>query len=73
LYQAAYLLGALQLRELHDELVKSHQMTDRAFHDAVLREGSMPVAMVRASLNHQKLTRDYRLDWRFYNLAAEKK
>jgi uncharacterized protein (DUF885 family) len=73
LYQAAYLLGALQLRELHDELVKSHQMTDRAFHDAVLREGSMPVAMVRASLNHQKLTRDYQPDWRFYHLAAEKK
>ena len=29
-------------------------------------EGSMPVAMVRASLGNQKLTRDYRSDWRFY-------
>ena len=31
----------------------------------------MPVAMVRASLN-QKLTRDYRPDWRFYNRGRTK-
>ena len=37
LYQAAYLLGGMQLRELHRELVESGKMTDRAFHDAVLR------------------------------------
>ena len=34
LYQAAYLLGGLQLRALHRELVESGKMTDRAFHDA---------------------------------------
>ena len=34
LYQAAYLLGGLQLRALHRELVESGKMTDRDFHDA---------------------------------------
>jgi len=67
LYQAAYLLGALQLRELHREVSKSGKMTDRAFHDAVLKEGSIPIAMVRASLTDQRLTPDYRADWRFYD------
>ena len=33
LYQSAYLLGALQFRALHAELVNSKRMTDREFHD----------------------------------------
>ena len=49
LYQAAYLLGGLQLRALHGELVKTGKMTERAFHDAVLKEISIPIAMIRAS------------------------
>jgi uncharacterized protein (DUF885 family) len=65
LYQAAYLLGALQLRELRKELVESGKMTEREFHDAILEGSSMPVEMVRASLTKQKLTRDYRANWRF--------
>jgi uncharacterized protein (DUF885 family) len=65
LYQAAYLLGALQFRELHTELVESGKMSERAFHDAILQESSMPIAMVRAALTKQKLTPDYRADWRF--------
>ncbi len=66
LYQAAYLLGALQLRALHHELVDSGKMTNRAFHDAVIQGGSMPITMVRARLSPQKLTRDYPTDWKFY-------
>jgi len=66
LYQSAYLMGALQFRELHKELVDSGKMTDRQFNDAVLRENSMPVEMLRAVLTHQKLTRDFTTNWKFY-------
>jgi uncharacterized protein (DUF885 family) len=51
LYQAAYLLGGMQIRALHQELVASGRMSERDFHDAVLRENSIPVDLVRASLS----------------------
>jgi len=69
LYQAAYLLGGLQFRALHRELVESGKMTDRAFHDAILKEGRIPVEMVRAILTRQPLARDFRSSWRFYDLG----
>ena len=40
LYQAAYLLGGLQMRALRRELVDSGQMGQKAFHDEMLRQGS---------------------------------
>ena len=66
LYQCAYLLGALQFRALHKELVESGKMTNRAFHDAILKENRIPVEMIRASLTQQKLTRDFKSNWKFY-------
>jgi uncharacterized protein (DUF885 family) len=72
LYQAAYLLGGLQIRALHRELVESGKMTDRAFHDAILHENSIPIEMVRASLTDQPLTRDYTTRWRFYDTKPDK-
>lgn len=66
LYQSAYLMGALQFRALHKELVDSGRMTDRQFNDAVLHENSMPVEMLRAVLTNQKLTRDFTTSWKFY-------
>ena len=65
LYQCAYMLGALQFRALHHELVDSGKMTNRQFHDAVLKENRIPVEMIRASLTKQKLTRDYTSTWKF--------
>ena len=65
LYQAGYMLGGLQLRALHHELVDSGKMTDRAFHDAVLEGGAMPIAMVRARLENLPITRDGLVPWRF--------
>jgi uncharacterized protein (DUF885 family) len=65
LYQIAYMMGGLQFRALREELVGRGRMTDRAFHDAVLRSGSMPVEMVRALLTSAPLERDYRPQWRF--------
>jgi uncharacterized protein (DUF885 family) len=62
LYQAAYLLGGLQFRELHRELVDSGKMTDRQFHDAILMGGPMPVPFVRARLTGKAPDPN----WRFY-------
>jgi uncharacterized protein (DUF885 family) len=66
LYQAAYLLGGMQLHALRKELVDSGKMTNRAFHDAVLRENSIPIEMIRASLTNQRLAKDFTTSWKFY-------
>jgi Bacterial protein of unknown function (DUF885) len=66
LYQCAYLMGALQFRALHHELVDSHKMTDRRFHDTILHEGSMPIEMLRAEMETGKLTPDFQTSWKFY-------
>ena len=65
LYQAAYMLGGLQFRTLHRELVESAKMTDQQFHDTVLQNGRIPVEMVRALLTTQPLAREYKASWRF--------
>jgi hypothetical protein len=65
LYQAAYMLGGLQFRALHQELVGTGRMTDREFHDAILQGGRMPVELVRARLTGQLLERDHAPGWRF--------
>jgi uncharacterized protein (DUF885 family) len=70
LYQAAYLLGGMQLYALHKELVNTGKMTNRQFHDAVLRENRMPVELIRASLAKQPVTRDYTTKWRFYGESS---
>lgn len=70
LYQAAYLLGGLQFYALHKELVDSGKMTNRQFHDAVLKENYLPIEMLRASLLHATLTRDYSSHWQFYGDIA---
>lgn len=66
LYQAAYMLGGLQIRALHRELVQLKKMTARDFHDAILRENSIPIELIRASLKKEKLDRDFKSRWRFY-------
>lgn len=65
LYQAAYLLGGMQLYSLHHELVDSGKLTNRAFHDWILKENRIPIEVVRAILTKQKLTRDFQTNWRF--------
>jgi hypothetical protein len=65
LYQAAYLLGGLQLRALHKELVPA-RLTNRQFHDAVLRESAIPIELIRASLLNLSLPANYQPSWKFY-------
>jgi hypothetical protein len=67
LYQAAYLLGGLQLRGLRKELVDSKLMTNAQFHDEIMRQGGMPISLLRLAVNNRlKLTRDMNVDWKFY-------
>jgi len=68
LYQMAYMMGGLQFHQMHRDLVDTKKMTDRQFHDAILKEGPIPVEMVRAILTKQKLTRDHQAAWRYYSL-----
>lgn len=66
LYQAAYMLGGLQFYALHNEFVKSGRMTDREFHDTILKQGPIPVAMVRYVLSEQAPPKNLQPNWRFY-------
>ncbi len=67
LYQLAYMTGGMQFYALKKELVDSGKMTYKEFHDAVLRENSMPVEMVRAILTDQPLSKNYKTSWKFYD------
>lgn len=46
LYQCAYMIGGLQIRELEKEFVTSKKMTYRQFHDAILHSGPVPIKMI---------------------------
>ncbi|MBV8252750.1 MAG: DUF885 family protein [Chitinophaga sp.] len=65
LYQIAYMMGGLQLRALHKEMVDSGKMTELAFHDTFLHEGAIPIEMFRAIITKQVLSPDYKSQWRF--------
>ena len=75
LYQLAYMTGAFQFYALKKELVDSGKMSYKQFHEAVLQQNSMPVEMLRAILTKQKLSRDFKTNWRFYSgsTSGEKK
>ena len=68
LYQMAYMLGGLQFWALKKELVDSGKMSYKEYHDAVLRENSLPVEMIRATLTDQSINKDFKTIWKFYNL-----
>lgn len=68
LYQLAYMTGGFQFYALRKELVGSGKMTDKQFHDAVMQLNAMPVEMIRAILTDQPLAKDFKTNWRFYQL-----
>jgi len=65
LYQAAYMLGGVQIMAIRRELVDTGIMTDREFHDAIMTGGIMPIELMRARLRGDLLPEDYRAQWRF--------
>ncbi|PGH12217.1 hypothetical protein AJ79_04397 [Helicocarpus griseus UAMH5409] len=66
LYQAGYMLGALQLYALRKEVVDTGKMKEKEFHDRIMRENSMPIELLRALVRELPLERDYEAAWRFY-------
>lgn len=65
LYQCGYMIGGMQIRALRRELVDSGRMPERAFHDAILEQGPIPIEMIRAALTDVPLTRDHAPTWKF--------
>lgn len=65
LYQIGYMLGGLEFRALHKELVGNGKMTNIQFHDRILKENNMPVEMVRAILTNQVLPENFTSSWKF--------
>jgi uncharacterized protein (DUF885 family) len=70
LYQLAYMIGGLQFYAMKKELVDSGKMSYKQYHDAVLQENNMPVAMVRAILTNQPIEKDYKPTWKFYKVSG---
>ena len=65
LYQVGYLIGGQQIFALHDEMVGPDKLSERQFHDAVLRQGCMPIELLRAALMSVPLPKDAKPSWRF--------
>lgn len=65
LYQIGYMLGGLEFRALHKELVTSGKMSNIQFHDRILKENNMPVELVRAILTNQLLPENFTTHWKF--------
>jgi uncharacterized protein (DUF885 family) len=65
LYQIAYMIGGLQLRALYNEVVATKKMTEKQFHDTFLQENTIPIEMFRAIVTDQKLSTDFKTQWRF--------
>ena len=70
LYQVAYLVGGWQFRALHEERVVRGGWSEREFHDRVLREGSMPISLLRERLFDRVGTGAPAPDWRFLDSPA---
>ena len=64
LYQAAYLLGGLQVHALYREMVEGGRMTAREFHDQMLHQNYLPIAVLRAVLRGEPVGDDL-APWRF--------
>ncbi|MEE9394610.1 MAG: DUF885 family protein [Planctomycetota bacterium] len=65
LYQCGYLIGGLQLWRLREELVVPKGVSERAFHDAILKANSMPIEALRGLLRQQTWDQRRRPNWRF--------
>ncbi|KAI1750236.1 hypothetical protein F4782DRAFT_509769 [Xylaria castorea] len=68
LYQAGYMLGALQLMQLRREAVEASggRFAEKAFHDRILKANVMPIEMLRALLLGKELHQDFKSTWKFY-------
>ena len=70
LYQLAYMMGALQIRSLMQEIVESKKMTLKQFNDAFLHEGADADRDDARGADGKPLTRDYSARWKYYGELA---
>jgi uncharacterized protein (DUF885 family) len=68
LYQAGYMLGALQIYAMRREMVEGGGMPEKEFHDRILKEGEMPIEILRALMQDRKLRPGHKATWKFYDL-----
>lgn len=66
LYQAGYMLGGLQLRALHAEIVQTGKMNNRDFHDAILKENYIPFELLRMKMLGKPFAVDQLPTWKFH-------
>ncbi|KAK2058283.1 X-Pro dipeptidyl-peptidase [Colletotrichum caudatum] len=67
LYQAGYMLGALQLHGLREEVLTKGLMGEKELHDRILKANTMPIELLRGLLLNQSLTPEQTSKWRFYD------
>lgn len=65
LYQIAYMIGGMQFYALRQDLVESGKMGEKEFHDFILQNNRIPIAMVKALLTNEELNKEYEADWNF--------
>jgi uncharacterized protein (DUF885 family) len=65
LYQLAYMIGGLQFRAMHGELVGSGRLSNREFHDAIMHENNMPPEALRMLLKGEHPAKNFESSWRF--------
>lgn len=65
LYQIAYMVGGLQFYSLKHEFVDSGKMSEKEFHDTIMKNNAMPVELVKAILEQKALPADYKTQWKF--------
>lgn len=64
LYQLAYMTGGLQFYALKKEML-AEGWTEKQFHDAVMREGNIPIEILRAILKKEEIKKNFKTKWRF--------
>ncbi|MFG0255751.1 MAG: DUF885 family protein, partial [Rhodopirellula sp. JB053] len=64
LYQAAYMVGAMQLLTLKDRYVATGKPA-KTFHDEVMRQSSLPISLLEAIVLDQTIEQDNPPLWRF--------
>lgn len=67
LYQAGYMLGALQIYALRKETVETGLIAEKEFHDRFLKGNCMPIELARALMQDQPLSREHKPSWKFYS------
>lgn len=71
LYQIAYMIGGMEIYSLYKDHVETDQISAVEFHDTILRNGSIPIRMVRAILTEEELEQGQSYEWNFADYIYE--